>query len=214
MVWQTAGYLAGLGIRKAAAGSAEKARIRQAMNPAGAMTPQPLLDIDRVITDGHFFQLGVPWGWRDLYQEELNRGKANVGLPVVAGVAAERADGPWTGLLVCPVDMEGQGMSPLILGAEELHRARFSRVPNGHPLGSPAKILIDGELGLIFHYGYDDAGALSGQPSLPVVPMSMTECFFGRHGQGFKVEFIASSRDHERYLPCLWTMFGSWRWIR
>lgn len=214
MVWQTAGYLAGLGIRKAAAGSADKARIRQAMNPRGAMTPQPLLDIDRVITDGHFFQLGVPWGWRDLYAEEQSHAVAEAGMPVVAGVVAERADDDWTAMLVSPVDMRGDSLSSLILQAEELHKARFSKVPNGRPLGSPGKILIDRELGLILHYGYDLAGALRGQPSLPVVSVSTTECYFARLGQGFRVEFVAGSRYHERYLPCLWTMFGSWRWIR
>lgn len=214
MVWQTAGYLAGIGIRKAAAGSADRARIRQAMDPAGAMIPQPLLDIDRVITDSHFFQLGVPWGWRDPYAEELNHAVAQVGLPVVAGVAAERADNDFTGMMVSPIPLEGQGLSPIMMQADEFHRARFSRVPNGRPLGSPRKILIDGELGLILHFGYDEAGALRGQPSLPVVPVSVTECYFARLGQGFRVEFSAGSRCHERYLPCLWTMFGSWRWIR
>lgn len=214
MVWQTAGYLAGLGIRKAAAGSADKARIRQAMNPAGALTPQPLLDIDRVITDGHFFQLGVPWGWRDLYPEELSHAVAQAGLPVVAGVAAERADGDFSGTMVSPFDLEGQGLSSLLMQADEFHQARFSKVPNGRPLGSPSKILIGGELGLILHYGYDEAGALRGQPSVPVVPVSVTECYFSRLGQGFRVEFSTCSRYHERYLPCVWTMFGSWRWIR
>jgi hypothetical protein len=214
MVWQTAGYLAGLGIRKAAAGSADKARIRQAMNPRGAMIPQPLLDIDRVITDGHFFQLGVPWGWRDLYPEEQSYAVALAGMPVVAGVVAERADNDWTSVLVSPFDMGGEGMSSLIMQADELHKARFSKGQNGRPLGSPGKILIDGELGLILHFGYDVAGAQRGQSSQAVVSLSTTECFFARLGQGFRVEFGAPSRYHERYLACLWTMFGSWRWIR
>jgi hypothetical protein len=214
MAWQTAGYLAGLGIRKAAASAADKARIKQAMNPAGAIVPRPLLDIDRVITDGHFFQLGVPWGWRDLHPEERAHAVAQAGHPVVAGVAAERADNDWTAMVVSPMDTMGDSISSLILQADQLHKARFSKMPNGRPLGSPMKILIDGELGLILHYGFDETGALRGQPSTPVVPMSVTECAFARRGQGFRVEFWARSRYHERYLPCLWTMFGSWRWIR
>ena len=74
------------------------------------------------------------------------------------------------------------------------------------------KILIDRELGLIFHYGGDVPGAARGHPSEPVVAVSATECYFARRGQLFRVEFSASTRYHERYLPCLWTMFGSWRW--
>jgi hypothetical protein len=110
--------------------------------------------------------------------------------------------------------MGGESISSLIMQADELHKARFSKGQNGRPLGSPGKILIDGELGLILHYGYDVAGALRGQSSLPVVSLSTTECYFARLGQGFHVEFGAPSRYHERYLACLWTMFGSWRWIR
>jgi hypothetical protein len=214
MAWEMAGHLAGLGIRKAAAGAADKARLRQAMNPAGAIVPGPLLDIDRVITDGYFFQLGVPWGWRDLFPEERAAAAAQVGVPVVAGVAAERADDDFTGMFVGPIPGGGEGLSSIMLQADELHRARFSKVPNGRPLGSPSKILIDGELGLIFHYGFDEVGARRGQPSVPFVPVSVTECVFARRGQGFHVEFSAGSRYHERYLPCLWTMFGSWRWMR
>jgi hypothetical protein len=214
MVWQTAGYLAGLGVRKAATSASERARLRQAMNPAGAAIIRPLLDIDRVVTDGYYFQFGVPWGWRDLHAEELTQAAAQAGLPVVAGVAAERADHDWTGMLVSPLNLEGQDLSSLMMQADQFQEARYSKLPNGHPLGSPGKILIDGELGLIFHVGSDVAGALRGQPSVPVVPVTDTECYFARHGQGFRVEFSAGSRYHERYLPCLWTMFGSWRWMR
>jgi hypothetical protein len=214
MAWETAGYLAGLGIRKAVSSAADKARLRQAMNPAGAIVPRPLLDIDRVITDGYFFQLGVPWGWRDLRPEERAAAAAQVGVPVVAGVAAERADDDLAAMFVSPVPWESQGLSDVMMQADEIHKARFSKVSNGRPLGSPSKILIDGELGLILHYGFDEAGARRGQPSVPVVPVSVTECVFARRGQGFHVEFSAGSRYHERYLPCLWTMFGSWRWTR
>ena len=214
MVWQAAGYLGGLGIQKAVAGSADKARMRQATNRSGAMIPHPMLDIERVITDGYFFQLGVPWGWRDLYPEEVSYQTAQNGMPVVAGVVAERADGEWTSMLISPVDMMGEGMSKLIIDADWLHKERFSRVQNGRPLGSPGKILIDGELGLILHYGCDVPGAPRGQPSLPLVSVSVTECIFSRLRQGFRVQFVASSAYHERYFPCLWTMFGSWRWIR
>src|SRR5260370_7387416 len=92
MAWQTAGYLAGLGIRKAVVSAGDKARLRAAMSPAGAATVRPLLDIDRVITDGYFFELGVPWGWRDLYPREVDIAVAQMGLPVVAGVAANPTD--------------------------------------------------------------------------------------------------------------------------
>jgi hypothetical protein len=214
MVWEAAGYLGGLGIRKAAAGTANKARIRQAMSPSGALIPQPLLDIDRVITDGYFFQLGVPWGWRDLNPGEVSYITAQNGVPTVAGVVAERSDGDWTSVLVSAVDMKGGNLSEIIIGADWLHKERFSKGQNGRPLGSPAKILIGGELGLILHYGHDVAGAVRGQPSLPVVSVSTTECYFSRLGQGFRVEFLTGSVYHERYFPCLWTMFGSWRWIR
>jgi hypothetical protein len=214
MVWRGAGYLAGLGIRKAAASAADKARYRQAMSPADAIDPRPLLDINRVITDGNFFQLGVPWGWRDLYPEELAEAAAQAGLPVLAGVAAERADNEWTGMLVSPLDLQGQDLSGIMMQPDEFHQARWSRLPNGHPLGSPTKILINGELGLIFHFGSDVPGSLRGKPSVPVVSLSETECYFARRGQGFRVEFQAGSLCHERYLPCLWTMFGSWRWLR
>jgi len=214
MVWQSAGYLAGLGIRKAAATSADKARLRQAMSPVGASVLRPLLDIDRVITDRFFFELGVPWGWRDLRQEELAQAKAEVGLPVVAGVMADRTDGPWTWMMVSPVPLEGQGIAELMLNMHEFHRLRFSNEPNGRPLGSPSKVLIDGELGLILHYAYDQNAAFRAQPSVPFVAVSKTELYFARNGQGFRAEFCADSIDHENYLPCLWTMFGSWRWLR
>lgn len=214
MVWQTAGYLAGMGIRKAATSAADKARLRQAMSPAGAGAFQTLLDIERVITDSYYFQLGVPWGWRDLYQAEVNHAVAEVGLPVVAGLAADRTDAAWTGMLVSPVQLEGLGIAELMLNMQEFHRVRFTKVPNGRPLGSPAKVLIDGEVGLLIHYGHDENGALRGQPSAPIVPVSTTECYFARGMQGFRLEFRADSRDHERYLPCLWTMLGSWRWLR
>lgn len=214
MAWQTAGYLAGLGIRKAVGTAADKARLRAAMSPAGAASVQPLLDIDRVITDNYFFELGVPWGWRDLSPHEVNLAVAQIGLPVVAGVAADRADDAWTGLLVNPVQLVGLGLAELFMNMDEFHKVRFSKVPNGRPLGSPWKMLIDGELGLFLHYGYDEDGANRGQPSVPFVPVSMTEGYFARRGQGFRLEFRANSVDHERYLPCLWTMLGSWRWLR
>jgi hypothetical protein len=214
MAWQTAGYLAGLGIRKAVVSAGDKARLRAAMSPAGAATARPLLDIDRVITDGYFFQLGVPWGWRDLYPREVDIAVAQMGLPVVAGVAADRADDAWTGMLVSPFQLEGLGLAELFMNMNEFHRLRFTKAPNGRPLGSPAKILIDGELGLFLHYGFDDDGANRGQPSVPIVPVSTTEGYFARRGQGFRMEFRADSIDHERYLPCLWTMLGSWRWLR
>lgn len=214
MVWQTAGYLAGLGIRKAAATAADKMRLKQAMSPVGAGVPTPLLDIDRVIGDGNYFQLGVPWGWRDLYEEEIRHAVTQVGLPLSAGVAADRTDGAWTGVLISPLRLEGMGLTELFLGMEEFQKLRYSKVPNGRPLGSPAKILIGGELGLIFHYGHDESGAMRGQPDAPFVPVSTTECYFARTGQGFRLEFRADSRDHERYLPCLWTMLGSWHWLR
>jgi hypothetical protein len=210
MAWEAAGYFAGLGIRKAV----DNARLKAAMSPAGAARVRPLLDIDRVITDGYFFQLGVPWGWRDLYPGEVDHAVAQMGLPVVAGVAADRTDNAWTGMVISPFRLEGQGLAGLMMDMDELHRLRFSRVPNGRPLGSPGKILIDGELGLFLHYGFDDDGARRGEPSVPIVPVSTTEGYFARSGQGFRMEFRADSIDHERYLPCLWTMLGSWRWLR
>jgi hypothetical protein len=210
MAWEAAGYLAALGIRKVAA----NAKFRQAMDPASAVAPAVLLDIDRVITDGHFFQFGVPWGWRDLFPEEHAHVVANTGLPVVAGVAAERADNDLAGMIVSPFHLGGESLSSIFMQADEFHKERFSKLPNGHPLGSPTKILIDGELGLLFHLAGDVAGAVRGQPSEPVVPVSGTECYFARRGQAFRVDFSASPRYHERYLPCLWTMFGSWRWMR
>lgn len=213
MVWQTAGYLAGLGVRKAAANAHDKAALRQAMSPAGASALRPLLDIDRVISDGYFFQLGVPWGWRDLWQAEVAQAVAEVGLPVVAGVMADRTDGPWTWMMVSPVQLEGQGIAEIMLNMHEFHRLRFANEQNGRPLGSPSKVLIDGELGLILHYGFDLNGAFRGL-SVPIIAVSKTELYFARHGQGFRAEFCADSIDHERYLPCLWTMFGSWRWLR
>jgi len=214
MVWQTAGYLAGLGIRKAAVNAADKAKFRQAMSPAGACVLQPSLDIDRFITDGYFFRLGVPWGWRDLYPREAAQAVAEVGLPVVAGVAADRADDAWTGVLVSPIQLEGQGLTELMMNMDEFQQLRFSKLPNGRPLGLPVKVLIDGELGLLLHYAHDESGAVRGQPSAPFVAVSSTELYFARYGQGFRAEFRADSRDHQRYLPCLWTMFGSWRWLR
>src|SRR5215467_8668846 len=124
MAWQTAGYLAGLGIRKAIDTAADKARLRMAMSPAGATTVQPLLDIDRVITDGYFFQLGVPWGWRDLYPPEVEHAVAQVGLPLVAGVAADRTDDAWTGVLVSPIQLEGLGLAELFMNMDEFHKLR------------------------------------------------------------------------------------------
>lgn len=214
MAWQAAGYLAGLGIRKAVVSAADKARLKAAMSPAGAAVARPLLDIDRVITDGYFFQLGVPWGWRDLYRGEVDHAVAQAGLPVVAGVAADRADDAWTGMLISPFRLEGLGLAELMMNMDEFHRLRFSKAPNGRPLGAPWKMLIDGELGLFLHYGFDDDGANRGQPSVPIVPVSTTEGYFARSGQGFRMEFRADSIDHECYLPCLWTMLGSWRWLR
>jgi hypothetical protein len=210
MAWEAAGYFAGLGIRKAV----DNARLKAAMSPAGAARVRPLLDIDRVITDGYFFQLGVPWGWRDLYPGEVDHFVSLNGAPVVAGVAADRTDNAMTGMLISPFGLEGRGLAELMMNMDELHRRRFSKMPNGRPLGSPAKILIDGELGLLLHYGFDQDGARRGRPSVPIVPVSTTEGYFARSGQGFRMEFAADSIDHERYLPCLWTMLGSWRWLR
>jgi hypothetical protein len=214
MVWQSAGYLAGLGIRKAATTSAEKARLRHAVNPSGADVPEPLLDIERMITDGYFFQLGVPWGWRDMYPDELAYAKGLNGLTVVAGVVAERTDGAWTAMFINPFPIGGHELPAMMTQPDEMQRVRFAKVPNGRPLGSPRKILIGGEVGLIFHYGHDEQGAVRGQPSAPFVPVSTTECYFARQGQMFQMEFHADAAYHERYWPCLWTMLGSWRWLR
>jgi len=214
--WYLAGEVAGLGIRKAVASAAERARVKQAMDPRGAAVPRPLLDIDRVITDRYFFQMGVPWGWRNPGPAEVAYWAAQVGLPVVAGVIAERTDEDWVVMLVSPVPMDGEGLSSLIMEADELQRARFSKFPNGHPLGSPQKVLIGGELGLIFHFINDVPGASRGYPSVPAVPVTTTECYFVRRGSGlmFRVEFTAGSAYHERYMPCLWTMLGSWHWLK
>jgi hypothetical protein len=218
MSWFVFGQVAGLGIRKAIAGASQNARhnanVRQAMNPATAAVIQPVLDIDRVITDGHFFQMGVPWGWRDLRPDEVDHSLVMLGIPVVVGAIAERTDQDAAFFLVSPIPMGGESISNTIMAADEMHRIRFSRVRNGRPLGSPQKIMIDGELGLLFHYVGDVDGAFKGQPDLPSVPVTTTECYFSRHGQGFLVTFIAGSTYHERYMPCFWTMFGSLRWLR
>lgn len=214
MSWYLAGHVAGLGIRKAVSSAAQAASVRRAMDPATALAVRPVLDVDRVTSDRYYFQMGVPWGWRNPTSEEVADWGAMLGLPVVVGVVAERADANRAEMFVSPFSMDGESIAGLILQAEELQRARFSKVPSGHPLGSPAKILIAGEVGVFFHFGQDAPGATRGYPSMPAVPVSTTECFVARGGQGFRIEFSAGAHHHERYLPCLWTMLGSWRWLR
>ena len=214
MSWYLVGHVAGLGIRKAVTSAAHSSSVRQALNPAGAVVVTPMLDIDRVITDRFFFQFGVPWGWRDLRRYEADQALALLGIPVVSGVIAERTDENQTYFLVSPFPMEGEGIASVIMQAAEVHRLRFNKALNGRPLGVPVKIMIGGELGLIYHYIGDVDGAFKGQSNRPTVSVTTTECLFTRHGQGFLVTFITGSEYHERYLPCLWTMFGSWRWLR
>lgn len=214
MVWQTAGYLTGLGIRKAATTAADKMRLKAAMDPTGADVPQPLLDIDRMVGDNYYFQFGVPWGWRDLTQEEITHARGQNGLPVVAGVVAIRTKGGWTGMLVNPFPIPADDLPVMMTQPDEMHQTRYAKLQNGRPLGSPRKVIIGGELGIMFHVGRDESGAVRGQPEAPFVAVTATECYFTHQGQMFQIEFHADAQYHERYYPCLWTMLGSWRWLR
>jgi hypothetical protein len=212
MAWYLAGAAAGGLINNALDMNSRRQAQKAAMSKAGAWQPPALLNVERAVSDGRFFQFWVPWGWRDMRQDEVARLMGQIGIPVVAGLVAERTDGDAAEVTVRP--FSAVSLPDLMMNADEFHRARFMARPNGHPLGTWRKILVGGEVGLLIHYINEVPGVLRGQPDLPVVQLSQTECLFSRLGQVFHVVFSAGSTDHDSYLPCLWTMLGTWYWLR
>jgi hypothetical protein len=214
MVWYVAGHMAGTAINRAVVGSQRRAIIRQALNPGGAAVLQPILDIDRIVSDRYYFQFGVPWGWFDFTDDQVQMMTAEVGLNVVAGVVANRLDASSARLMVFPFPVTEDEWPQLFLDPDQMMRARMSRLPNARAFGQPIKVLVGGELGLLFYMIGDVPGALRGHPECATVPVVYTELLFRHQGQGFFIECDAGAEHHERYMACIWTMLGSWRWLR
>src|SRR5207245_11677376 len=104
---------------------------------------------------------------------------------------AERTRGGWTGMIVNPFPIAAQDLPVMMTQPDEMHRTRFAKLTNGRPLGSPRKILVGGQLGIMFHIGSDENGTVRGQPDAPFGSVTTTECYFARQGQLFQVEFHA-----------------------
>ena len=131
----------------------------------------------------------------------------------MSGVIAERPHENQTYFLVSPFPMEGEGIASVIMQAAEVHRLRFNKALNGRPLGVPVKIMI-GRAGsdLSLHRRRRRSIQRSVEPSYRIRDNDRVLIHPAR--TRLPVTFITGSEYHERYLPCLWTMFGSWRWLR
>lgn len=177
----------------------------------GAVAITPPLDVDRVATGGYFLQFGVPWGWRDLDRQSMSDASSETGERVVAGVIANRTDADHATMSVAAFDREGHSISQFITRLDPVKRS--SSFPNGR-LRSHGKYYIDRELSLMISFSFEDQGVPWGRRDQPAASLVTTEFYVIRRGQGFKVQFTTGASYHDRYLPCLWTMLGTWQWLR
>ncbi len=214
MVWNVAGMVAGGAIRTAIDSSKMKRLAKEALSPAGAAVLQPVLDIERIVSDGYYFQFGVPWGWDDFTPDQVQILTGALGQTPVAGVVAARQDANSARLCVLPMVIDDAEWVDLFMDPYAVQKALMSRIPNARTLGEPVKIKVDGELALLIRIVGDHPGEQRGHPESNTVPVGTTILFVRRNGQGFRIWCDAAYEHYDRYKPCIWTMLGSWRWLR
>jgi uncharacterized protein len=191
--------------------------IKQALDPRRYQPVAPPLSVERWSECDGVFAVGVPSGWRDLTSDELLNQSAVTRARAAMGVCVTTPD-PRLGCSATNFTVVDRGLrvadpdaQMMFVDLDQLVQARLQALPDFSSYGAPWRIGLDGERAFVHHlvgsapgdrFGVERRVALMGAEVWVV------------HGTTLYIGMFSSPTEtYESYLPQLWTMLGSWRWL-
>lgn len=195
----------------------EQNRIDRALDHRWFQPVTPPLPVERRSVCEGVFSVGVPCGWRDLTSDELLSqsalAKAHVALGVCLTTPDPRLGCSATNFTV--VDSGPGSAGPdaqmMFVELEQTVQARVQALPDFSSYGAPWRIGLDGERTFVHHMIGSAPGDRFGVEQR--VALMMADVYVV-HGTTLYIGMFSSPTEtYESYLPQLWTMLGSWRWL-